>query len=222
MPPLLPYDQPISAGTVQKVLETCNINLQTNLTTFRILDFGCGNGRYMELFAHYIPTKNVFGTEMSPERIAQVQHKGFTCIQLQPEESLLPFKDGSFDLIFSSNVIEHIPRRLYLEYLVEIYRVLKPGKRFVVGTPNYPIKRLYDIRKAIKTEFTRYYLFDDPTHCNKMSIYRLEKDLKQLFKEVYLEPTYIFFQEKVPWLRRKKVRQLLRAFCDKVFGYCIK
>ncbi len=217
-----PWDQPISPETAQKVVELCNINLNMNLTNFRLLDFGCGNGRYLEVLASWIPRDNLFGTEISAERVAEVRKKGFICFHLDPEGSYLPFADESFDVVFSSNVIEHIPRRLYVGYLLEIHRVLKSGGRFVVSTPNYPIKRLYDMKKAIATRFTSYYLFDDSTHCNKMSIFQLERDLKRLFREVHLEPTYIFFENKIRLLRRRKVRHLLRILGDKSSGYCVK
>jgi|GEM_PF-1889437 SAM-dependent methyltransferase len=219
----LPWDQPVSSGTAKKVLELCNIGPHTDLAHFRILDFGCGNGRYLEVFASCVPRSNLYGAEISADQVARVREKGFFCLQLDPKESYLPFANESFDVVFSSNVVEHIPRRLYLEYLLEIYRVLKRGGRFVVAAPNYPIKRLYDIKKAITSDFVHYYLFDDPTHCNKMSIFRLERDLSSLFKkEVYLEPTYIFFQHRIPFLRRKRVRHLLRMLGDKVSGYCVK
>jgi SAM-dependent methyltransferase len=217
-----PWDQPIGNGTARKILELCNINPGSDFANFSVLDFGCGNGRYLEVFARCIAKQNLFGAEVSADRVTQVRAKGFMCFQLDPAESNLPFEDDSLNVVFSSNVMEHIPRDLYLKYLVEIRRVLKAGERFVVGVPNYPIKRLYDIWKAFKTEHTRYYLLDDPTHCNKMSILKLENDLKRLFREVHLEPTYILFQEKIPWLMRLDVRNLLRIFGDKVSGYCIK
>ncbi len=46
----------------------------------------------------------------------------------------LPFRDGSFDAVYSMGTIEHFrgPRRR----CVEIHRVLRPGGRAVVGVPN--------------------------------------------------------------------------------------
>jgi SAM-dependent methyltransferase len=219
---LSPHDQAVSPGTGAKVLELSNVAEGLDFTNFYVLDFGCGNGRYLEVFASCIPKVNLYGAEVDADRVTQVKGKGFACFQLDSERSCLPLADESFNVVFSSNVVEHIPRFLYLGYLVEIYRILKPGGRFVVGTPNYPIKRVYDIWKAVKTEFTHYYLYDDPTHCNKMSIYRLEKDLSRLFREVHLEPSYIFFEEKMALLRNERIRNRLRMLADKVSGYCIK
>jgi SAM-dependent methyltransferase len=47
----------------------------------------------------------------------------------------LPFKNSSFDCVISSQVIEHIP---FDESLFsEMRRVLAPGGRLIIGTPDY-------------------------------------------------------------------------------------
>ena len=219
-----PWDQPepVSSGTVALTLDFCGITGDQECAHFRLLDFGCGNGRYLEAFAGYLPRRNVYGIEVDPQRVLEVHKKGFMCLHLNSQQTSLPFKNESFRVVFSSNVIEHIPRDLYLEYLEEIHRLLEPGGRFVVGTPNYPIKRLYDLRRVIKSRYKLYYLFDDPTHCNKLSVYRLERDLKKLFKLVHLEPSYLLWENKIAWLRQPRIRRLLRIFGYKVSGYCIK
>ncbi len=49
----------------------------------------------------------------------------------------LPFPDESFDCVISFQVIEHIrDDRLFVR---EIHRVLRPGGRFIVTTPNAPM-----------------------------------------------------------------------------------
>jgi predicted SAM-dependent methyltransferase len=47
----------------------------------------------------------------------------------------LPFKDGSFDCVMSSQVIEHI--RYDESIFAEMYRVLRPGGMLILGTPDY-------------------------------------------------------------------------------------
>jgi 2-polyprenyl-3-methyl-5-hydroxy-6-metoxy-1,4-benzoquinol methylase len=46
----------------------------------------------------------------------------------------LPFKEGAFDIVISTEVIEHTvnPRKA----IFEIFRVLKPGGRVALTTPN--------------------------------------------------------------------------------------
>ena len=50
-------------------------------------------------------------------------------------EGGIPFIDHSFDIILLSEVLEHLnfhPRRIFME----IYRVLKPGGKIIITTPN--------------------------------------------------------------------------------------
>ncbi len=46
----------------------------------------------------------------------------------------LPLRDGTFDLVTANMVVEHVKRPS--ELFAEVYRVLKPGGRFLVHTPN--------------------------------------------------------------------------------------
>ena len=55
--------------------------------------------------------------------------------RLQPDSAKLPFADGSFDLVTANMVFEHVEAPLPL--LMEIRRVLKPGGRLIVLTPNW-------------------------------------------------------------------------------------
>lgn len=185
----------------------------------RVLDFGCGKGRYLRLFASLLPEAELFGCDVEVQGVEQVRRDGFVAAVLDPEVAKLPYDDASFDFVYSSNVVEHIPRPLYEQYLREVRRVLKPGGRFVVGTPNYPIKRLYDMFTMIGNPAWRYYLFDDPTHVNKLSCRRLERDLAEVFDKVHLEATQLFMQRRVRVLRRVSIRRRLRYFGNKLVGY---
>jgi len=223
MSKLMPWDEPLATKTKSNMLKMSGIDPEADNNTIRILDFGCGNGRYLDAYAEVIPQNNLYGTEVDSDRIQQVQAKGYQVKQLNPERAKLPYEDQFFDVVFSSNVIEHIPNDLYLEYLKEVQRVLVDNGRFVVGTPNYPIKRLYDIMTAFRRpQFFRYYLFDDPTHINPLSIFRLEADLAPYFKEVHLRPTRIPGQGRLAILRDEDFRYRWRILGYKIAGYCIK
>ncbi len=47
----------------------------------------------------------------------------------------LPFKDNSFDLVTANMVVEHLDNPE--AFLADVYRVLRPGGRFLFHTPNY-------------------------------------------------------------------------------------
>lgn len=219
------YESDIGSGTRELLLNYCSLDKDRWHPNVRLLDFGCGGGRYLKMFSQSIPKENLVGVEVLEERVNQVREQGFRAEKLDPDRAHLPFPDASFDIVFSSNVIEHIPNPLYKEYLKEVNRVLVPGGRFVLGTPNYPIKRFYDMFTAMKKENRRlflYYLFDDPTHINRLSIYRLERDLEPYFTDINLFPSYLFFQRRIKLLRHPEVRRRLRILGYKLSGYCVK
>ena len=49
--------------------------------------------------------------------------------------SILPFDNNSFDVIFMGDVIEHLPNSPK-KIIKEFYRILKPGGYMVISTPN--------------------------------------------------------------------------------------
>jgi SAM-dependent methyltransferase len=50
----------------------------------------------------------------------------------------LPFPDNYADYIISVDVIEHIPIRKVISVLKEVYRIMKPGGKFVLITTDFP------------------------------------------------------------------------------------
>ena len=61
----------------------------------------------------------------------------------------IPFADASFSCVLCSQVIEHVPKESPI--LDELCRVLRPGGRLVLGTPDYAnwqwvyIEKLYGL-----------------------------------------------------------------------------
>jgi SAM-dependent methyltransferase len=60
--------------------------------------------------------------------------------EVGPCHDLSRFADGSFDVVFASNLLEHLERPELLVTLAEIHRVLRPGARFIVVQPNFRLR----------------------------------------------------------------------------------
>jgi SAM-dependent methyltransferase len=96
-----------------------------------MLDAGCGSGR---VFQYH------FGAAQRPRRIVGVdvttepRGNGNIDAAARADLAALPFRDATFDIAVSSHVAEHLtqPERVF----GELARVLKPGGRLLILTPN--------------------------------------------------------------------------------------
>jgi 2-polyprenyl-3-methyl-5-hydroxy-6-metoxy-1,4-benzoquinol methylase len=218
----MPWDCPISSYTEKKIFDQIECLIKKKLNQVTLCDFGAGNGRYLTMFAKKIPRANLWGVETDKNRICQLHKLGFNTLELDIiSDNLQYFNDNFFDIVFCSNVLEHIPYKQYKNFLREIHRIIRKDGFFLVGMPNYPFKRIYDIYKAISNrKFFKYYLFDDPTHVNKMSIKSFSSDLNSYFDEINLKPSFGVL-EKIVQLFFKEINHnnFISIFCDKYFGY---
>lgn len=217
------HDVPIPDSAVDRVLSLSGLE-RSEVEGMRFLDFGCGSGRYLDAFAKAFPREGMVGVDTDLEGLAVAEKKGFHVLPLKGEDAKLPFEDGAFDFVFTSNVIEHIPYPVYLQYVEELSRVTKAGGRIFVGAPNYPFKRIYDMKTAVfaKKGYKFYYFFDDPTHCNCQNVLTVERQFGQHFSEVKFYATELFFDRFLRFLRRPYLQNKFRVLGYKFVGVCIK
>jgi SAM-dependent methyltransferase len=91
-----------------------------------VLDVGCGDGAITNLLAH---DWDVTGVDMSA---AALEHMQTTAIQASATD--LPFPDGSFDLVLSGEMLEHLDLEDYRKAISEMSRVTQ---RFLLLTVPY-------------------------------------------------------------------------------------
>ena len=97
----------------------------------RILDAGCGTGRNLMDFQKLGPAE---GVDLSTEAIEFCVRRGLHGVREAPIEQL-PYEDGRFDLLFATDVIEHLPEEG--PALAELRRVGRPDARLLVTVPAY-------------------------------------------------------------------------------------
>ncbi|TDQ52003.1 class I SAM-dependent methyltransferase [Actinorugispora endophytica] len=103
----------------------------------RALDFGCGAGRLSNaLAAHF---DRVVGVDISEPMLAEARRLdrsgGRIEFALNDTPDLAAFGDGSFDLVYTDLVLQHLPPELARGYLAEFARVARPGGAMVIGMP---------------------------------------------------------------------------------------
>jgi SAM-dependent methyltransferase len=101
------------------------IDLRESISSFattekiRILDYGCGGSPYRSLF----PNSEYIRADFTP------------CADLDfllPADSSIPAPAGCFDMVLSTQVLEHVPDATH--YISECFRVLNPGGFLVLTT----------------------------------------------------------------------------------------
>ncbi len=123
------------------------------------LDIGCG-----DVPRNPYHCKNLFAVDTRALNNLKSNAEQFTYRQSNFAIDPLPFESQFFDSVSAFDVIEHIPRQLYIgdrgmvypfiNLMNEIHRVLKPGGVFLATTPGFP----------------RQEAFQDPTHVNIITL----------------------------------------------------
>jgi ubiquinone/menaquinone biosynthesis C-methylase UbiE len=119
----------------------------------KILDVGCGNGDFSKELQQM--EFDVFGIDIS-DYSKKTLKKNFRKVNLEKEK--YPFKDNTFDIIFSKSVIEHLREPGFM--VDEIFRILKPNGIFICLTPSWKhnYKEQFYIDHTHVTPFTKHSL----------------------------------------------------------------
>lgn len=127
-----------------------------------VLDIGCGAGGIDIALARNHGAGYVCGIDVEDTVLARaralIAREGLGhrigCLKVAPGP--LPFPPATFDIVFSKDSIVHIPDKVAL--LAEVFRVLKPGGRFVasdwlIGTDGPPSPQMADYIAAEGLDF---------------------------------------------------------------------
>jgi ubiquinone/menaquinone biosynthesis C-methylase UbiE len=102
-----------------------------------VLDVGCGTGSLLIAAAKRIgPSGTTDGVDRSPEMLAHARRKaaalGIDARFHEGSSDRLPFADASFDVVFCTLMLHHLPPAMQSRTVAEMRRVVRPGGRIVV------------------------------------------------------------------------------------------
>ena len=123
----------------------------SRIVSGRVLEIGTGTGYGAEIIAPAAERFTTIDKCRSEELGLLPPNVEFIEAKVPP----LPFADASFDYVVSFQVIEHISNDR--EFVREVWRVLKPGGKFIVSTPNRSMsltRNPWHVREYTPAEFS--------------------------------------------------------------------
>ena len=119
-----------------------------------ILDVGCATGNFIAIKPNLIE-----GIDIDEDSLAVARSRGFKVRKVDAQKPLEEVESSRYQGVYVKHVIEHLPDPL--SFLREVKRILKPGGKVVILTPNCPYM------------FTRGF-WDDYTHVRPFTKRSLE------------------------------------------------
>jgi ubiquinone/menaquinone biosynthesis C-methylase UbiE len=98
----------------------------------RVLDLGCGAGRFVAALRE--AGADPVGVELAEAALERARANAPGAdLRLVADDGSLPLEHASVDLVWCSEVLEHVADTAHL--LLEVRRVLRPGGRLLVTVP---------------------------------------------------------------------------------------
>ena len=111
-------------------------------TETRILDFGCGWGRMSQIAFWKTNPENIFSMDVQDDALKICKETGLRTnlvkISMSPP---IQHPDASFDFIMAYSVFSHLNEDLYLQWMKEFARLLRPGGILAITTRGRSIIR---------------------------------------------------------------------------------
>jgi ubiquinone/menaquinone biosynthesis C-methylase UbiE len=206
----LNWDEYTADLVTKKSATATNFELLQSYAKGVILDAGCGTGIHLGKLVSLKEVEAAIGVDVGKPGLVYGE-SNFPSVQfIKASLYQLPFPDNYFDLVYSLDVVEHLdePQKA----IQELKRVCKPKGVIYLQTPNYPIKRFYDLLHWLRG--SKPTPADDPTHVYYFNTYRLKHMVeKSGLQVIHLRARNIAFNRYLP-----QYNKLLQNWIGHIFG----
>ena len=197
-------------GTVAPVyLAVIGYLRQLHVDKTRLIELGCGTGRFLSYIKLVFPTLEVWGVDYSAGVIdyAKKNYGRFGVKFKHTPAQSTELKANHFDFVISSHVIEHIKKNEGLAFMKECERLLKKGGYVFIGTPER--KKSQDLYMKNPTDDPKKRL--TPPHEHEYTLLELKTLARRVFEpgdvridKLHNHPFYKVFVSSVDKMKPKK------------------
>jgi ubiquinone/menaquinone biosynthesis C-methylase UbiE len=222
------YDDRYSAAYMENfnydVYERCRLyTVRKLLATIpvpkKILDYGCGQGRYVAELRSIFPLADICGCDISDVGLEIARSKNPRASFIKMDSESIDCPDESFDFVISIEVLEHVGD--VRKAIQEIVRVLTPGGAALITTPcanRFSLEWMKNWHSdGLQPSHDGYGRFatDEPGHLRRLT----SRAMSNLFANAGCDPVIIRFRSHLftTLLETRGVKKLLpisaRAKC---------
>jgi len=108
-----------------------------------ILDIGCATGNFIATHPEIIE-----GIEIDDDSFNMAKSRGLRVMKIDVDKELFKLESNKYRGIYAKHIIEHLQNPL--NFLKEIKRILKPGGKAIISTPNCP----YMLKRGFWDDYT--------------------------------------------------------------------
>lgn len=129
------------------------------LQGLRILDVGCGRGRWLERLVDFgAERERLTGVDLLASRITEARATNPSIAFEVASATALPFPDATFDLVLQSTVLSSVLDEATRAAIArEMERVTRPGGRILWTDLGVPNPRNRDVRRVSRAEVGRLF-----------------------------------------------------------------
>jgi SAM-dependent methyltransferase len=141
----------------------------------RLLEIGCGRGEFLDAF-HQLGM-DCSGVDLSDYGFCHLNNIQVAKVDISKD--VLPFENSTFDVVYHKSLIEH----LYLpdHLMKETCRVLKPGGRVIILTPDWLSQM-----KVFYEDYTHSRPYNVAALSDLLKVYGFDKIESELFYQLPL------------------------------------
>jgi ubiquinone/menaquinone biosynthesis C-methylase UbiE len=143
------YDFPVVQWATYRPVHEAVLHALRGSAVRRVLDLGCGTGQLTVRIAQTLPGMRVVGCDYSAgmlRKAAERSHRSKSIAWVQGDAGRLPFRDGAFDAVVSTEAFHWFPDQVAA--LRELFRVLVPGGRLMLALVNTPAQLVSEVMYA--------------------------------------------------------------------------
>jgi trans-aconitate methyltransferase len=132
------------ADDVIRIMNHDLVNFIYRYNPHSVFEFGCGQGKNLDLIVFHAPQIKVYGMDISKPAVDKAQWKGRNYVEWGDEANLARWNEKAFDVSFTCSVLDHIEQEIKVDHiLTDLKRISRKAVILYETQRNRPLNYYY-------------------------------------------------------------------------------